>query len=745
MRHVSITVGLVFLIGSSTSVRAGVVSGRVTMPDLCAPAVSPAVVMLEPVASPAGFSSPTPHPDAEMALIDQHGLQFTPRVQAIAPGQSVRFTNADAETHNVHIGNDFNESMGAGQAREFTPERPGVLTLTCDVHGHMRGYLVVGATPFIQVCSRQGRFRLADVPEGRYRLRVWHEMGSPLREEVVVAGDPVDLGTLALTVPAASRSRAAVAFEAVRPWPQVVDRIGLLLAASLDAAGRPEGLKPARKLAEDAYWGEFEASDMETAVRIHLGFARAGALETQFRAMVAAVRDVSDGRQPPEYATDRSRELLLGLLGASGELNRMGVTDRTHIFGMAGTGTAASAADVPADAGQPEPQLAALRRGLAGVAELAGRGEADEAASAMTAVYWGQFEPIERFVAARKPQDVRPLEVRFGMIRGEVGAGRNGAALDAEFAALLTEVETALGRSRAEPASTFGSAFANSFIVIVREGAEVILLLAMLIALAVKAEGNPGAARSGALRAVAWGVGLAVVASLGTAWGLNRVVAAAQGRSRDLLEGLVMLAAAGVLFYVSYWLIAQSESRRWLEFLKRQAQRGAGLGGRGTLALTAFLGVYREGAETALMYQALLGTQGQSRAGLLGLAAGLGAGLVLLAALALVVRATSVRLPLRAFFKVSGAVLFGMAVVFAGNAIFELQECGLLKTTTLAGAGPLAWLGRGIPLLGLYPNAQTLSVQGLLLAGAVLALVVMIADRPGDSRVGAGAGAGAAR
>src|SRR3954454_4881642 len=121
------------------------------------------------------------------------------------------------------------------------------------------------------------------------------------------------------------------------------------------------------------------------------------------------------------------------------------------------------------------------------------------------------------------------------------------------------------------------------------------------------------------------------------------------------------------------------------------------------------------------MYQAMIGTQGQLRAGLLGLGAGLGAGGVVVAIVALLVRATSVRLPLRAFFKFSGAVLFAMAVVFAGNAIFELQQYGLLRTTPLA--GPLAWLGQeGIPMLGLYPNVQTLSVQGLLLAGAALAL-----------------------
>jgi high-affinity iron transporter len=144
--------------------------------------------------------------------------------------------------------------------------------------------------------------------------------------------------------------------------------------------------------------------------------------------------------------------------------------------------------------------------------------------------------------------------------------------------------------------------------------------------------------------------------------------------------------------------------------------------------LTAFLAVYREGAETALMYQALLGTQGRSQAGLLGVLTGLGAGLVVLALVAVVVRATSVRLPLRAFFQFSGAVLFGMAVVFAGNAIFELQQSGLLKTTALT--SPIPWLSQGIPMLGLYPNLQTLSVQGLLLAAAVLGLALLLTDRP---------------
>ena len=140
-----------------------------------------------------------------------------------------------------------------------------------------------------------------------------------------------------------------------------------------------------------------------------------------------------------------------------------------------------------------------------------------------------------------------------------------------------------------------------------------------------------------------------------------------------------MLAAAGVLFYVSYWLISQSEAQALDRLPQAQARQGAELGGLGTLGLTAFLAVYREGAETALMYQALIARPGGSRAGLLGLAAGLGLGLVLLAAIAVLIRPASVRLPLRAFFKVSGLLLFAMAVVFAGNGVFELQNSGMIR------------------------------------------------------------------
>ncbi len=191
-----------------------------------------------------------------------------------------------------------------------------------------------------------------------------------------------------------------------------------------------------------------------------------------------------------------------------------------------------------------------------------------------------------------------------------------------------------------------------------------------------------------------------------------------------------MMVAAGVLFYVSYWLISQTQAKRWADFLKGRIARGAQVGGLWTLGLTAFLAVYREGAETAILYQAMIAGQGGAREGLLGLAVGLVIGLVILAVLAVVIRGTSVKLPLRPFFQVTGFLLFAMAIVFAGNGVFELQSAGYIKTTALN------WLGSGLPVLGFHPNTQSLSIQGLLLLGGVLAFV--LPGSPGQPKAKSG-------
>ena len=75
--------------------------------------------------------------------------------------------------------------------------------------------------------------------------------------------------------------------------------------------------------------------------------------------------------------------------------------------------------------------------------------------------------------------------------------------------------------------------------------------------------------------------------------------------------------------------------------------------------------------------------------------------------IAALIRATSVRLPLQSSSSSPVLFLFALAIVFAGNGVFELQNAGILLTTNLA------WMGRGLPWAGFTPTS------GHLGAGAV--------------------------
>jgi high-affinity iron transporter len=738
-------VGLTAILGLSgvggTKARANVdvsrpgatVAGQVRMPDLCSPAISPAVVYLEPIGSdaPAPAMPTSPPTAAEVSLINQQGLQFVPRIQAVGMGRTIRFANQDGETHNVHVvtpGFNFNQSMAPGQSRDYEPEKPGLFKLTCDVHIHMRGYVIVSPTPWFAVCTPAGNYRLDGVPDGRYTLVAWHEMGDAERREISVeGGKPVEPPPIVLTAsPQLTVSGGPRVNQVIRPWADVIDRIGILLASSLAEASKPDGLAKARRLAEDAYWGEFESSDMETAVRKYLGFRRKGELERQFQEIRAMAREVAQHRQPAAEQADLNRKLLLALVATAGELNRKGVIDAAHLD-LAGAGAGGLDPDLAAPGRADVAVLVqSLKRGFRRIQLLADQGEAEEAASEVTTIYTTEFEPIERYLLGREPQAVRPFEIRFNTLRGDLNAGLKGDELTSRVSSMQGDIESLVARLEVQPAGTFGAAFAASLITIVREGVEIILLLAMLIALVAKTTTANASAHRQGMRAIWLGVAAATVASLLTAGALNLLVSSAQGRSREILEGLVMLSAAGILFYVSYWMVSQVESKRWTDFLKKQTRRGIEAGGLGTLALTAFLAVYREGAEIALMYQALIGSQGELPAGLWGIAAGLGVGLAILAVVALIVRATSVRLPMRQFFGVSGLILFAMAIIFAGNGVFALQTAGIITTTNLN------LLGQGIPLLGFHPNVQVVTTQGLILGGALLGWLLILVPRRND-------------
>ncbi len=320
--------------------------------------------------------------------------------------------------------------------------------------------------------------------------------------------------------------------------------------------------------------------------------------------------EVAAKKQPPSYLEGLSENLLRDLISVVQALNAKGITDRAKMdaadVAVNGQAIGSPAEDATKSAGSPpdlSPLLAALKKGFVRVESEAEHGGPDAAASELTTVYMTEFEPLERRLFAYSPADIRNLEIRFNTLRGELSGGLKGEKLAAQIEGLVVDVETLLAKVEARPFGTFGAAFIASLITIVREGLEVILVLAMLIALVSKTfmprAAQPAAgsrngqplgpheageaiaeetslvqAKRRALRAIWWGTGLAAIASIVTAIALAALVARREGGAREILEGVVMLVAACVLFYVSHWLISHVEAKRWMDFLKQQARRG---------------------------------------------------------------------------------------------------------------------------------------------------------------------------
>lgn len=312
------------------------------------------------------------------------------------------------------------------------------------------------------------------------------------------------------------------------------------------------------------------------------------------------------------------------------------------------------------------------------------------------------FEPIEGLARARNPGRVAAMERLFTDFKGAVRAGdvRSAERLrDAIEANLPSVVELT------RPTGRGIEAFWQSLLIIVREGLEAILVIGAIVAFLLKTGHRER------LRSIWWGVAWGVLASAATAVVLKTALAAMPA-SREVIEGVTMLIAVAVLFSVSYWLISKVEAAKWQQFIFEKVTTALEHGGGKALAFVAFLAVYREGAETALFYQALF-NEGTRVA--LPITLGILAGGVALAVLFTLFYRFGVRIPLRPLFGVTSVLLYYMAFVFMGKGMRELQEGNLVSITIIPGAPH-------VDALGLYPTVETLLAQIVLLALFVFAL-----------------------
>src|ERR1700751_4039660 len=136
--------------------KAGVLS---TQPPL-------AVVYLE-----GNFARPASLPTKE---VEQKDLTFSPALLPIEVGTKVQFPNLDDTYHNI-VSFSPAKRFDLGRYRpEERPipsvmfDKPGLVTLRCDIHEHMRGLILVLSTPYFVMTDTTGRFRLDRLPPGHY-------------------------------------------------------------------------------------------------------------------------------------------------------------------------------------------------------------------------------------------------------------------------------------------------------------------------------------------------------------------------------------------------------------------------------------------------------------------------------------------------------------------------------------------------------------------------------------------------
>lgn len=352
--------------------------------------------------------------------------------------------------------------------------------------------------------------------------------------------------------------------------------------------------------------------------------------------------------------------------------------------------------------------VARAKDAIAAAMELGSSGERKAAAARALDAYL-VFERIEGAVRARDAKAAQNVERAFTQFRGTLLA--DGAWVGVVEA--REEVDDALDAALTRITPTISSRilFTQSVVIMLREGLEAILIIGALTAFLTKAGAEERK------RDIGWGVFAAVVASLVTAGGFATLFRHSAGR-QDLLEGITMLVAAGVLFWVSYWLVSKIELRKWQAFVGNQMQRA--MRSKRTLALgaVAFLAVYREGFETVLFYSALITSSDGGPASAVAVGSGIGVGLAVLGVVYFLMQRYSVRLPLKPFFAVTSGLLYLMAFSFAGQGVSELQEIGIISIT------PLSWVP-AVPALGIFPTAQTLFSQ-LLIATALFGALLWV-------------------
>ena len=535
-------------------------------------------------------------------------------------------------------------------------------------------------------------------------------------------------------------------------WADAADEIDRYLDTAFEdyLAGDPNA---AYSNVNDAYFRVYETTGFERQTMSYISGVRKNAVEMQFSACKAAVK--KDNKDQETIVSVRSALLKLkSMIREDGNklAAQQGGMQSENRFYKAGEPVASD----PYPEYSPDPDAAAkyaswseaatLAKELLDTAYLAYVDRDFEAAEDnLNTAYYSVYEEsglAHKIYTDQGLKDRQQVEGQFSTLRTLIGNGtvkfqqnkyrttsdrtkqlllKKAALLDEKASAERQEAEPAEAAAEEPAAQNQASpqwlTFLGSFGIIVREGLEAILVIAAIIAYLVKS-GNAASLKNVYIGALA-GI-LASFAAAAVLYFVKQAVAGA-GIAQELIEGITALIAVCVLFYVSNWMISKAEAAAWSGYIDSRVRSGLEKRSAFTLAFTAFLSVFREGAEVVLFYQPMLQ---EGNAGMVW--AGFGAGVVVLVFVYLAITKLSVRLPIKVFFTATSVLMAVMCVSFLGSGIKELAEGGLFDLTLRVPGIPENDI---IQIFGIYPYLETLVPQ--LILSIILLITFMMAHYRG--------------
>ena len=361
--------------------------------------------------------------------------------------------------------------------------------------------------------------------------------------------------------------------------------------------------------------------------------------------------------------------------------------------------------------------------------EAAAAGKGDEGATLVNNAYYQYYEKLgfeKNVMNVISGDRVSQVEYQFKMTRKTM---RDGGS-DKEIKQLVDDLKSWLVK---DAAILDGGASGNvngftklvtssagqAFLILIREGLEALLVVAAVIAYLVK---------SGNKRFTKW-IYLGVVAGLagsGLVAVLFTFLFGGSGPIQEISEGMCALIATLMLLWTSNWMLNKSSVEAWNNYIRNKTEaavagaqskvesgQGLGLGMIASLAMLSFLAVFREGAETVIFYESIYSMSQDAHGMWVG---GLAAAAVLIV-IFLILRFTSVKIPIGPFFLVTSIVMAALVVIFAGGGIHALIEGDLIEGTYLSSVPTNDWIG-------LYPYVETITAQVIAAIAVVVLFVV---------------------